>query len=705
MRPQLAGIWNRIFPKKTHRKSVAGRYAPAIESLESRAMLTAAIAPQWEDASRLTLSFAPEGTLVHGQTSSLTAALGGAGSADQVRQAILSAFQKLQAGTNISVGVVADNGSPLGTVGRSQGDTRFGDIRIAAARLGSSVYAYSVPINSAAAGTWSGEIVFNIDTPLSSLNDVASVALHEAGHVLGLKGNDTAGSMMNESWQPGQLLTPSSTDLAKLVTLYGTRDLDANEAYGSYDGYWTATSVDRPDSFTGTTPLITWGDINVSSDIDWYRFGSPQGYTGTVKIELRTAGISTLAGQISVYNSSGDLLGSAIGPGATSVSFPAVSGSVYVRVKSATSGLTGFGTYALTSSYTGVQTVTESVVDAVAHGRFDTVSANQVQQMLLSGNTLYSSSTVITDDGVSFTRLRTAPGADARTVYRTLGAITSDNSSVTYEVRAPYDSYDGDVLTATIQVDPTSRLVPTITVLDVDGNVIPSTVLVNAKGVYTVQVANTNEGQRYRLRVSQPAQFGPQTGSFELEARFIYKAIKPVTLATGTFTAAATAKDYRLDVAQTTMFLFGLKSSGVPGGSQGIQLWISDSNGNVLYRLVSLTGDTRTLTPVSLGVGSYCVHIDTFAIGTASVQSTSYAVTALEMSDPIGPLPTDPNGNPAGANYVWGPTLGTTPPITDPTTTTTTTTTGTTTSTMPPDQYLALYYYWYWYWFGGGYMM
>ncbi|MCY2968170.1 MAG: matrixin family metalloprotease [Planctomycetota bacterium] len=349
MSPQLAGIWNRIFPKKPHRKSAAGRYAPAIESLESREMLSAIAAPQWEDASRLTLSFAPEGTLVNGQASSLTAALGGAGTAEQVKQAILSAFQKLEAGVNVSVGVVADNGSPLGTVGRSQGDTRFGDIRIAAAHLGSSVYAYSVPINSAAAGTWSGEIVFNIDTPLSSLNDVASVALHEAGHVLGLKGNSTAGSMMNESWQPGQLLTPSSTDLAKLVSLYGTRDLDVNEAFGSYDGYWTATDVDRPDSFTGTTPLVTWGDINVSSDIDWYRVRSPQGYNGTVKIELRTAGISTLAGQISVYNSSGDLLGS----GANSVSFQAVSGSVYVRVKSATSGLSGFGTYALTSSYVG----------------------------------------------------------------------------------------------------------------------------------------------------------------------------------------------------------------------------------------------------------------------------------------------------------------------------------------------------------------
>ncbi|MCY2968169.1 MAG: hypothetical protein NT069_31820 [Planctomycetota bacterium] len=290
---------------------------------------------------------------------------------------------------------------------------------------------------------------------------------------------------------------------------------------------------------------------------------------------------------------------------------------------------------------------------------------------------------------------------------------------MTYEVRAPYDADDGDVLTATIQVDPTSRLVPTITVLDDDGNVIPSTILVNANGVYTVQVANTNEGQQYRLRVSQNARFGPQnrlrvsenarfgpqTGSFELEARFIDTAIQPVTLATGTFTAASTAKDYRLDVSRTTMFLFGLKSSGVTGGSQGIQLWISDSNGTVLYRLVSLTGDTRTLPPISLGVGSYCVHVDTFAIGTASVKSTSYAVTALEMSDPVGPIPTDPNGNPAGYNYNWGGTLGTTPPISGPTTTTTTTTTGTTTSTMPPAEYLDLYYYWYWYWFGGGYMM
>jgi len=49
-----------------------------VEALESRQLL-AATAPGWEDVSRLSLSFAPDGTSVAGQTSSLQTKLSALG--------------------------------------------------------------------------------------------------------------------------------------------------------------------------------------------------------------------------------------------------------------------------------------------------------------------------------------------------------------------------------------------------------------------------------------------------------------------------------------------------------------------------------------------------------------------------------------------------------------------------------------------------
>ena len=100
------------------------------EQLESR-LLRAAVGLPWTDPAHLTLSFAPDGTAIAGNSSSLFQDLGAQFPTTAAWQDdIVRAFQTWASVTNISVGLVSDNGAPFGTAGLMQGDPRFGDIRI-----------------------------------------------------------------------------------------------------------------------------------------------------------------------------------------------------------------------------------------------------------------------------------------------------------------------------------------------------------------------------------------------------------------------------------------------------------------------------------------------------------------------------------------------------------------------------------------------
>ena len=64
---------------------------------------------------------------------------------------------------------MADGGQALGTVGAVQGDTRFGDVRIAAAPQSSGLVANAAPF-SWSGTTLSGDVVFNANYPFRTGN-------------------------------------------------------------------------------------------------------------------------------------------------------------------------------------------------------------------------------------------------------------------------------------------------------------------------------------------------------------------------------------------------------------------------------------------------------------------------------------------------------------------------------------------------------
>src|SRR4051812_19635645 len=127
-------------PRK--RKLISRRLG--FEQLEGRDLLTAFNVP-WPEAKSLTLSFAPDGAAIGSQQSQLFQTLDANSASSVWQEAVLRAFQTWAVETNVNIGLVADGGQALGSLGLKQGDLRFGDIRIGAFPMASDVLAVADP--------------------------------------------------------------------------------------------------------------------------------------------------------------------------------------------------------------------------------------------------------------------------------------------------------------------------------------------------------------------------------------------------------------------------------------------------------------------------------------------------------------------------------------------------------------------------------
>ena len=176
----------------------------------------------------LTLSFAADGTSVAGQANALVAKFNAIAPQNVWQDAILQAFQTWAVRTNADVGIVPDGGQPFGTPGPTHGDSRFGDIRIAAIAMDPQIGGETTPLDRLVGGTWQADVVFNTNFNFQTVSDIYEIALHEAGHVFGLEHSTDPNSPMHGGTIP-TATQPTAQDLTNLRSLYGARLPDFNE--------------------------------------------------------------------------------------------------------------------------------------------------------------------------------------------------------------------------------------------------------------------------------------------------------------------------------------------------------------------------------------------------------------------------------------------------------------------------------------------
>ena len=586
----------------------------------------------WADPNHLTLSFAADGTATPYGPNSLYATLGATVPTASWQRDVLRAFQTWAVNANIDVGLVADGGQPLGTVGAVQWDSRFGDIRVAAAALSPSLLGSGSPF-SWSGTTLSGDVVFNSSASFGigldpSRYDIFSLMLHEAGHVFGLDHSTATGSVMNETYRYQTGL--SAGDIANLRALYGARVADAFDAAiaGGNETMARASFLPR-DSLLSSRYLVA-GDLTTLSDADFFKFTVPA-VTGAlgVSVRLQAAGLSLLAPSVTVYNSAGQVVASGLSMDPLnndlSLRFSAslLGGTYYIKVAGATQDVFGVGGYRLAVDYISLGTLL--------------VPLTPLLSPVLDGHT---------DDTLGLPRLLSPmpkPAPDDRFDFTFAGAIEDSTDVDRYQIHAPAIAGTGPVnMNVMVWAIETDGLDPRIQVYDsTTGRPVAFQVLANDDGVMSVQVPNVNGADDYIVSVLARTSGG--TGSYFLAADFNRFALTEFSgVTTGTVNAGG-SKSGKLTINQAATFEFALSAEAFVGGTGGVTMTVYDSAGHAILTLSADAGQPTVTAVRYLTEGKYTVQYTTRSGGTASAME--YDLFLLQLSEGAGPYATNTGTN------------------------------------------------------------
>jgi hypothetical protein len=332
---------------------------PVLEALEGRQLLYATTGAQWVKPVRITYSFAPDGTDIGGVASNLQATFNARFGTDVWKQQFTKAAAVWQKYAKVNFDLVPDDGSPIGVAGSQQGDPRFGDIRIGGFAQPSNVLAFAYLPPQINGGPSAGDILLNTSQSWQingTTYDVMTVALHELGHALGLHHSTYSTAVMWTAYT-GAKQAPTTDDIGGIRQVYNARQNDFFDANGANNGYISADNISGYLNASGqltlsaldsTTPLTI-----ASGDNDWMKITVPPTSTGTMVVKMQSKQLSLLSPSISIYNASATSLlaqQSSLAHGDTvSVSISGVTpGQTYlILAKGATTGSSGFGSYAL----------------------------------------------------------------------------------------------------------------------------------------------------------------------------------------------------------------------------------------------------------------------------------------------------------------------------------------------------------------------
>lgn len=326
---------------------------PSLEGLEDRLLLYATTGGMWTYASRITYSFAPDGTNIGGIPNTLNATLASQGITTAVwHQQIQRAAATWAAATGLNIVEVSDDGTSFGAPGNQQGDPRFGDIRIGGIGLPPGVLAGTFSIPPFNGGTIAGDITFNTNQTWRINNDVdlLTVAIHEFGHALGMDHSDIWYADMFGGYN-SRKPTLTADDIAGIKSIYGTRQPDAFDAAASNQTIGTATNITSYLNSLGQISLPNL-DITTNNDVDWYYVVAPADTTGTMTVTMQSSGLSSLGPSLTLLNSTMTnwAIVSSTGYGDTitaSLSGISAGQGFYIKAAPATVGPQGVGAYGL----------------------------------------------------------------------------------------------------------------------------------------------------------------------------------------------------------------------------------------------------------------------------------------------------------------------------------------------------------------------
>ncbi len=190
-------------------------------------------------------------------------------------------------------------------------------------------------------------------------------------------------------------------------------------------------------------------------------------------------------------------------------------------------------------------------------------------------------------------------------------------------------------------------LMPKVTVLGKNDQVLPATVLINGGGLYVVQVSGVAAHETVTVGVAAADASGLRaTGNYRLLVDFNDEPVQLDPVVSGVLSPNEPIQESPLYVALPQLFHFALEvpQAAAPANA-AVVVSIRDANNAVVFRVVARAGETRTAGSVQLKPGAYTVQVLLLASEPLPAE-LGYTLLAKTSSEPFAADPDDPTFQP-----------------------------------------------------------